>query len=65
MCLLTQRVDITNVIKEKLLKKNCVSQNLRKLGKSETFLICACHFLRFIKFLIENDTRSNFCVFNN
>lgn len=42
-----------------------MSQNLQKWEKSETFLICTCHFLRFKKFPIENDTRYNFRIFNN
>lgn len=40
-----------------------VSQSLRKLGKSETFWICVSHLLQFKKFLKENDTAYNFCVF--
>lgn len=41
-----------------------VSQNLRKWGKSVTFLYCVSHVLRFEKFLIENDIGYYFCIFN-
>ena len=41
----------------------CMSQNLRKWGKWEAFLICASHFLWFKKFLIINNTEYNFWVF--
>lgn len=39
-------------------------QNLRKQGKSATFLICVSHFLRFKKFVIGNDTEYNFFISN-
>lgn len=39
-----------------------MSQILKKLGKSVTFIICVNHFLQSKKFLKENDNGYNLCV---